>query len=138
MTPYRYVKTRITFIFQIVVFVSFRACLSVSPDPCSSFCFLCQLISSYSQLLPDHTVIEDALQYFTPCHFASIRKTRPDTRQSSRGRLGRSSNAKTVHNYRISDRPTDTSRCRVACQRLKRMPFLFRILHQSDVPKIKV
>ena len=57
-------------------------------------------------------------------HFRLKWKTRPDTRQSSRGRLGRSSNAKTARNFRnISLRPTDvptnTVRCRVACPRLK-------------------
>ena len=45
--------------------------------------------------------------------------TRPDTRQSSRGRLGRSSNAKTARNSKC-DRPTsDTASSRVACPRLK-------------------
>ena len=59
-------------------------------------------------------------------------ETRPDTRQSSRGRLGRSSNAKTALNskkvtlptdlptYRPTDLPTDTAMCRVACPRLKK------------------
>ena len=53
-------------------------------------------------------------------------QTRPNTRQSSRGRLGRSSNAKIARNsemlptYRRTDGPTDTARCRVACPRLKK------------------
>ena len=47
-------------------------------------------------------------------------KTWLDTRQSSRGRLGRSSNAKTARNFRnICDGLTDTVRRRVACPRLK-------------------
>ena len=51
--------------------------------------------------------------------------TRPDTRQDSRGRLGRGRNEKTARNskifwtYRRTDLPTDTARCRVACPRLK-------------------
>ena len=50
--------------------------------------------------------------------------TWPDTRKSSCERLGRSSNAKTTHNFRNicygrTDRPTDTARCRVACPPLK-------------------
>ena len=54
--------------------------------------------------------------------------TRPDTRQSSRGRLGRSGNAKTARRstkfvtYRPTNRPTNTTRCRVACPRLKAVP----------------
>ena len=60
-------------------------------------------------------------------------KTRPDTRQTSRGRLGRSSSAKTTRNSKLwrmdgrtdgrtdgrMDLPTDMARCRVACPRLK-------------------
>ena len=48
-------------------------------------------------------------------------KTRPDTRQSSRGWLGRSNNAKNARNLKMlpTDLPTDTERCRVACPRLK-------------------
>ena len=56
------------------------------------------------------------------CHCSRLRKkTRPDTRQSSRGWLGRSSNAKTAQNSKMwrTDRPTDMARCRVACPRLK-------------------
>ena len=45
----------------------------------------------------------------TPCvklgkpapKFVELNKTRPDTRQSSRGRLGRSSNAKTARNSKM-------------------------------------
>ena len=57
-----------------------------------------------------------------------IRSTRPDTRQSSRGRLGRSSNAKKRWQFKnvtdgltdgFMDGRTDTARCRVACPRLK-------------------
>ena len=52
-------------------------------------------------------------------------ETRPDTRQYSRGPLGRSHNAKTARNltifwtYRRTDLPTDTASSRVACPRLK-------------------
>ena len=52
-------------------------------------------------------------------------KTRPDTRQYSRGRLGRGCNAKTARNSKIfrtdlpTYRPTNMARCRVACPRLK-------------------
>ena len=64
------------------------------------------------------------------CAFANARllKTRPDTRQSSRGRLDRSGNAKNNSEFKnVTDgrtdrptyRPTDTARCRVACPRLK-------------------
>ena len=47
--------------------------------------------------------------------------TRLDTRQVSRGRLGRSGNAKTARNSTkfVTDLPTDTARCRVACPQLK-------------------
>ena len=57
-------------------------------------------------------------------------RTRPDTRQDSRGGLGRSSNEKTARNSKMwridgptdgpTDLPTDTARRRVACPRLKR------------------
>ena len=51
-----------------------------------------------------------------------------DTRQDSRGRLGRSSNAKPARNSKMlrrdgrTDPTTDTVRCRVACPRLKTRP----------------
>ena len=53
-------------------------------------------------------------------------KTRPDTRQSSCGRLSRSSNAKTARNSKMwpTDRPTDlltdTAGWRVACPQRKK------------------
>ena len=52
------------------------------------------------------------------------KKTRPDTRQSSRGRLGRSSNAKTRLEFKNvmdlpTNLPTDTARFIVAWPRLK-------------------
>ena len=60
------------------------------------------------------------VNFFSEIHFNSlqkvdwkmIKKTRPDTRQSSRRQLGRSSNAKTAQNsknvtYRPTDQPTD-------------------------------
>ena len=49
--------------------------------------------------------------------------TRQDTRQSNRGRLGRSSNAKLAIQKRYGgiDGRTDRARCRVACPRLKRI-----------------
>ena len=48
-------------------------------------------------------------------------KTRLDTGQSSRGWLGRSSNAKTAWNSKMlpTNLPTNTAGCRVACPRLK-------------------
>ena len=50
------------------------------------------------------------------------KKTRPDTWQSSRGRLGRSSNTKSACNLEIfvTYRRTDRPRFRVACPPLKR------------------
>ena len=54
------------------------------------------------------------------------KKTRPDTRQSSRGRLSRSWNAKTACKFRnVLDGLTDTASCRVACPRLKTNKQLF-------------
>ena len=46
---------------------------------------------------------------------------RPDTRQDSRGRLGRGRYAIIARNSTkfVTDLPTDTARCRVACPRLK-------------------
>ena len=58
-----------------------------------------------------------------------VSSTRPDTRQDSRGQLGRGRNAITAWNSTKfvtdprtdgpTDRPTDTARCRVACPRHK-------------------
>ena len=47
-------------------------------------------------------------------------KTRPDTRQSSCGRFGRSSHAKTARNQKMlpTDGATETARCRITCPRL--------------------
>ena len=52
------------------------------------------------------------------------KKTRPDTRQSNRGRLGRSCNAEAASNSKMLqdgtiDRPTNTARFTVACPQLK-------------------
>ena len=58
-------------------------------------------------------------------HLDALWRTRPDTRQDSRGRLGNGRDAKIARNskifvtYRHTDLPTDTARCRVACPRLK-------------------
>ena len=45
------------------------------------------------------------------------KKTMPDTRYGSRGRLGRGRNAKTARNSKsfVTEGRTDTARCRVAC-----------------------
>ena len=59
----------------------------------------------------------DKSRWIFHCKFCIQRQTRPDTRQSSRGWLGRSSNAKTAQNLKMwrTDRqtnlPTDTARC---------------------------
>ena len=60
-------------------------------------------------------------------------KTRPDTRQDSRGRLGRGRNAKTARNSEIfvTYFRTDTARCRVACPRLKIPWHNWRVEHHS-------
>ena len=55
----------------------------------------------------------------------SIRSTRPDTRQDSRGRLGRGRYTKTARNKKKlgrMDGRTNTARCRVASPRLKTKP----------------
>ena len=68
--------------------------------------------------------------------------TRPNTRQSSRGWLGRSSNAKTAQNSKMwrtdgrtdrhTDLPTDTARCRVACPRLKITDSLLNLFIENQ------
>ena len=59
------------------------------------------------------------------------KETRPDTRQFSRGRFGRSSNAKKQSQFRnVTDGSADTARCRVACPRLKRIMKFSHILCQ--------
>ena len=83
------------------------------------------------------------LIFIHPCAFHVERYIvkRPDTRQSSHGRLGRSSNAKISLNSKMlwTDRwtyiptegPTDgltnTAKCRVACPRVKRVEVSKRL-----------
>ena len=68
------------------------------------------------------------LQFFQCQKKEQLKETRPDTWQSSHGWMGRSSYAKTARNSKrlcdrwtngLTDQPTDTARCRVACPRLK-------------------
>ena len=66
-------------------------------------------------------------------------ETRLDTRQSSRGRLGRSRNAKTARNLKMwptdlpTDLPTDTARSRVACQRLEKAKYAHFLVADTQI-----
>ena len=73
----------------------------------------------------------------------ALLSTRPDTRQYSRGRLGRSRNAKTACNltifrtYRPTDLPTDTTSSRVACQQQKNVdPKMFPLVYGPLVSRL--
>ena len=60
-------------------------------------------------------------------------QTRPDTRQDSRGRLGKGCNAKKCSKLKkifVSDVPTNMARCRVACPRLQRGYFYWKFAVQ--------
>ena len=63
---------------------------------------------------------------------ANMYSTRPDTRQNSRGRLGRSKNPLGIQRYlrptdERTDGRTDTARCRVVFPRLKTMRCITRV-----------